>query len=748
MLNLSSRKLSDDEYLLLGKGLKFCPKTKSHDRVKLAEEIFKYTRRLRLKEYFYSLSSENNDANNTDDQNRFNLPFINNKGSTFTPSSGRDIYLDFYISAVTQEILQNEKSKKYFSNISKKELESLKRLSHDKEIIIKKADKSSTIVIMNRADYENEVNRQLHDNTYYEQLHDDPRNTIEKRITESMNSLESKNPNINTEFDTFPLNIRTPQFYILPKTHKTPNDNLPLKYPGRPIVSACNSLTENISKYVDHVLKPSMMQLPSFIKDTSDFISKIKDLKLPSKNSYFVTLDVTSLYTNIPHKDGVEALKYFLQKDDTPSRLSPEEIGKLAEIVLHNNYFQFGDNFYLQKTGTAMGSSMAPTYAALFMGKLEADFMKTQQLLPSVWYRFLDDIFMIWDHSLEDLHAFIDSLNSFHPNIKFTCTISQESVSFLDVVVSKAENLNIKTNVYVKDTNNHQYLDYTSCHPKRCKNGIPFSQAKRYRRIISSDQQFHECLPTLEKYFLDRNYPLSIIQEAFDKILPLSQNDALQESSAEKHLVIPFTITFCPSLPNIGEILNKYWDLLKLSPNESVRQVYLSYKPILAFRRPINLQDQLVRTAFSLEDNIGKSNICGKKRCTHCSNINVGSTFTSHVTGEKYKLFCNSDCTSKNVIYLVTCKKCQMQYVGQTSQSVSRRMNSHRFDICNFEDPLFSTTVATHFNSQSHSINDFSFMPIETVSNNSDRLCKETYWIHKLKTLQPSGLNAKALYNI
>lgn len=714
----------------------------------MAEEIFKYTRRLRLKEYFYGIAEENNTNNNSDDQNNYDLPFFNNKGSTFTPPAGRDVYLDFYINAVTQEILQNEKKKKYFTNISKKELESLRKLSQDTEIIIKKADKSSTIVIMNRGDYEKEVNRQLNDDMYYEKLQEDPSSTIEKNIMESINSLENNNANITTEFDTFPLNVRTPQFYILPKTHKTPNDDLPLKYPGRPIVSACNSLTENISKYVDYVLKPSMMQLPSFIKDTSDFITKVKNLKLQSKNSYLVTLDVTSLYTNIPHKDGVEALKHFLQKENTMSRLSPEEIGKLAEIVLHNNYFQFGDDFYLQKTGTAMGSSMAPTYAALFMGKLEADFMNTRQLLPSVWHRFLDDIFMIWDHSLEDLHEFIDSLNSFHPNIKFTCTISQESVSFLDAVISKGENLDIITNVYVKETNNHQYLDYTSCHPKKCKNGIPFSQAKRYRRIISNDQQFHECLPTLEKYFLDRNYPQSVIQEAFGKILTLSQNDALKQSLAEKPLVIPFTITFCPSLPNIGEILNKYWDLLKLSPNESVRQVYLSYKPILAFRRPRNLQDKLVRTAFPFETNICKSDVCGRRRCTHCCNINVSSSFTSHVTGEKYKLFCNSDCTSKNVIYLVTCKKCEMQYVGQTSQSVSRRMNSHRFDISNFYDPSFSTTVATHFNLQGHSIDDFSFMPIEIVSNNSDRLCKETYWIHKLQTLQPSGLNAKALYNI
>ena len=75
-------------------------------------------------------------------------------------------------------------------------------------------------------------------------------------------------------------------------------------------------------------------------------------------------------------------------------------------------------------------------------------------------------------------------------------------------------------------------------------------------------------------------------------------------------------------------------------------------------------------------------------------------------------------------------------------------MNSHRFDICNFKDPMFSSLVAIHFNSMSHNVKDFSFMPIDIVRNNIDRLCKETYWMHKLKTLYPQGMNSKAIFNI
>ena len=251
--------------------------------------------------------------------------------------------------------------------------------------------------------------------------------------------------------------------------------------------------------------------------------------------------------------------------------------------------------------GTTMGSPMAPAYASLFMGKLEEDFFKTVTIKPDVWFRFLDDIFMVWNDTLENLEIFIDKINSFHPSIKFTHTISKTSVPFLDVLVSKDKSLNITTDVYVKETNHHQYLEYTSSHPKSCKSGIPFSQGKRYRRIISDDKTFNDSLPTLRQYFIDRNYPSSIVDFALNKVSSLSQDEALQPTEKQCNSVIPFTVCFNTSLPNIGDTINKYWDLLKLSNNNSVKQLH-SYKPIMAYSRPKNIKDVLTRSKFSLSD--------------------------------------------------------------------------------------------------------------------------------------------------
>ena len=135
------------------------------------------------------------------------------------------------------------------------------------------------------------------------------------------------------------------------------------------------------------------------------------------------------------------------------------------------------------------------------MGKLEQEFLESRDIVPRVWLRFLDDIFMVWDHSLASLHSFIDAINSFYPAIKFTYTISSKEVNFLDVTVTKSDNLDFVTEVYLKSTNIHQYVEYSSCHPKSCKDGIPFSEYKRYRKIISVDAKFSESVFQLRDFF-------------------------------------------------------------------------------------------------------------------------------------------------------------------------------------------------------------------------------------------------------
>ena len=96
-----------------------------------------------------------------------------------------------------------------------------------------------------------------------------PPENVKKCIINCIADIQKSHASIENEFDALPLDIRSPFFYILPKIHKETNENLPLKYPGRPIVSACNSPTENIWKYIDSNHTCLNCRLSSKIQRTS-----------------------------------------------------------------------------------------------------------------------------------------------------------------------------------------------------------------------------------------------------------------------------------------------------------------------------------------------------------------------------------------------------------------------------------------------------------------------------------------------
>ena len=185
--------------------------------------------------------------------------------------------------------------------------------------------------------------------------------------------------------------------------------------------------------------------------------------------------------------------------------------------------------------------------------------------------------------------------------------------------------------------------------------------------------------------------------------------------------------------------------MFNLSNKESLNFLH-KHKPVVAYKRPKNLQDCLTNSALNIPKERSETTKCNRRRCSHCKSIIEGTNFTNTNTNETFELRFSGTCASNDMIYLITCKKCKMQYVGQTHQLLSMRMNSHKFNIRNMDDPNFSTNVAIHFNSDEHSVEDFRCMPIDRVSDKMQRLLKETYWIHKLDTLYPKGLNAKVLY--
>ena len=133
------------------------------------------------------------------------------------------------------------------------------------------------------------------------------------------------------------------------------------------------------------------------------------------------------LYPSIPHEAGVKALREVLDKREKHSTPKSELI-RMADFVLKNNYFEFNGQIKQQTSGTAIGARFAPTYAYLFMDKVETAFLETQELQYLVWFRYIDDNFFVWTHGEQELQSFLHSLNELHNDIQFTYESSKEII--------------------------------------------------------------------------------------------------------------------------------------------------------------------------------------------------------------------------------------------------------------------------------------------------------------------------------
>ena len=299
---------------------------------------------------------------------------------------------------------------------------------------------------------------------------------------------------------------------MLPKVHKThgitklvesnpvdyPKNKDPPEIPSRPIIAGLSSLTHDLSKFLDTILRPLTEKVKSYVCDDIEFLSH-----LPKKidfESTFVTLDVTSLYTNISHEHGIEAISYSIEA--YPNYLADDRFTKDIIIdglllVLKNNYFQFNNTMWHQLIGTAMGTNVAVIYAILFMAYLEQELYHNvrnmypqdySQYIINAWKRFIDDCFLIWNNNY-NFKTFLDMANSLDISISFTVGTGKHQLPFLDIMVIKNRDNSISTDIFYKSTNSHRYLDFRSCQRHHTKVNVPFNLAQRICKIVSNNER-------------------------------------------------------------------------------------------------------------------------------------------------------------------------------------------------------------------------------------------------------------------
>ena len=125
-----------------------------------------------------------------------------------------------------------------------------------------------------------------------------------------------------------------------------------------------------------------MRKLPSYFKDDNHFLRKINEINnsesLPA-DTLLVTLDFKSLYTYIKHENDTIACKHYMHVNNY-DEYKGKTLLKFIKLVLTCNNLRFQGSHYIQQTGTAMGTRIAPTYENLYMGLLEEQFYRAKYL--------------------------------------------------------------------------------------------------------------------------------------------------------------------------------------------------------------------------------------------------------------------------------------------------------------------------------------------------------------------------------
>ena len=241
--------------------MNFIPTPDVYNEQKLDQELQNFYRLIKLKGYFKYTENQQ--------PNYENQIFKARTKEKWTPAENHHS-IDAFINLVEKDIndAKNEPKKRPKENLTKGELGALQQLEKSQDIIISNADKGGAVVIMDTHKYIEEADRQLSDSTTYKKLQNDPTLQYKELVNDTITRFKKEKilpQNIADGLST--SNPRTPKFYLSQKIHK-PNN------PGRPVVSSVDCHISNISRYVEYHLQPIVKNIPSYIKDTNDFIKK------------------------------------------------------------------------------------------------------------------------------------------------------------------------------------------------------------------------------------------------------------------------------------------------------------------------------------------------------------------------------------------------------------------------------------------------------------------------------------------
>jgi len=308
------------------------------------------------------------------------------------------------------------------------------------------------------------------------------------------------------------------------------------------------------------------------------------------------------MYTNIETHLAIESIKNLIltHAKMLPNNFPTSLIFETLTIVMNNYIFSFADSYWLQLSGTAMGTPVACSYATISFGHHENTEILREFQPNLLYYRhYIDDILGIWipspNNNTKTWDRFKSKLNSWG-SLKWTIEEPSNRTHFLDLNIH-LDNSSITTETYQKPINLYLYIPPLSTHPHSCLKGLLHGELKRYW-IQNNPSKFQEILCMFIQRLINRGHTLEQLTPILTQAAATLDNKAIH--------------TNCP--PNADRnTLYIHWQHHPGSLQrrnirriyETTLQPYLPYEKMqIAISRPKNLRDILTCTAFDNAENI------------------------------------------------------------------------------------------------------------------------------------------------
>lgn len=465
------------------------------------------------------------------------------------------------------------------------ETSSLCTYLREKQYLVKITDKNLGLAVVSSDWYMNQCDAHLSQANAYELIEHVPYDDLNEQFRKILNIPMEKH---------FKEYLKTsesamPRFHVIPKVHKKP-------WASRPIVPSHSWVTSRASEILDYFLQPECREYPFVLNSTKMFIEQLKKVKIGDE-CILVTGDVKAMYTSIPLNRAKVTTDIALQSASIKG--APYQLlVQLMNFVLDTNYFLYKGRAYKQKNGIAMGTACAPAVANLYAAYTEGSEMRTWQEQGVLYYgRYIDDIFMVFQGSIQDLEAVLPQITL--PNLEINWTYSKSSVPFLDVDISIRDG-QLHTTLFRKGLNRYMYIPFSSGHPLSVKKALVKAERTRMKTICSSNEELSRCEEVFRLNLYRRGYPSGLLQRWF--------SDDLKPRTESKALFLPSEYNPAWEYINMGK-LEEAWTRATSSIKSILPEELRDPRFIKCLKRSRNMYDMFHRenlTILSQEASLGE----------------------------------------------------------------------------------------------------------------------------------------------